>query len=293
MTVEFDYQVRTEGLTIEELLREKWQLGKKMVHELRMASAVTGADGEPIGWTQGLKAGDVLRLRIADPASSYTPDHGSLTIAYQDEHCLVVHKPAGMAVHPNEPGGTGTLMNRVMAESLAAGRSYAEHVHRLDQGTSGLVLIARHPVAKAVFDRMLEKKEIRRVYFSETDKRFQKPRGRIDAPIGRDRHHATRRRVSPSGQPAVTHYEVLREENGRSLVRLELDTGRTHQIRVHMASTGHPIVGDALYGGRLTEGGGYRLHAGQMAFIQPFTGEELVIDDPQEPGWLEKWARGD
>src|SRR5690606_15057243 len=127
---------------------------------------------------------------------------------------------------------------------------------------------------------------IRRSYFAETPGRFRARSGIISAPIGRDRHHATRRRVSPSGQQAATHYEVIREDAGRTIVKLELDTGRTHQIRVHLSHLGHPIIGDELYGGRPSGDGRYRLHAGRLAFTHPFTGKPLAIEDPVRPEWL-------
>ncbi|MET3576492.1 RluA family pseudouridine synthase [Bhargavaea ullalensis] len=281
----FDYRIHEDGMTVDRLLREKWQLGRKLVHELRMDGFAGLENGERVRWNEALEAGTLLTMRLPEGKSEYVPEEGELGIAYEDDHCLVVHKPAGMAVHPNEPGGTGTLMNRVLAESLRDGRPYAEHVHRLDQGTSGLVLIARHPVAKAVFDRMLEEKAVRREYIAETSGNLRRPSGKIDAPIGRDRHHATRRRVSPGGQSAVTHYEVIKEGRRTSLISVELDTGRTHQIRVHLAHLGHPIIGDTLYGGR-PAAGGYRLHAGRIAFTHPFTEEPLQIDDPVRPVWL-------
>ncbi|KZE36327.1 RNA pseudouridine synthase [Bhargavaea cecembensis] len=277
----FNYSIEEEGLSVEKLLRDRWRLGRKTVHELRMADAVKLPDGGRVRWNELLPAGTALSIRLPEAVSDYVPEMGELDVIHEDPHCLVVHKPASLAVHPNDSGGTGTLMNRVIARF----GPYVEHVHRLDKGTSGLVLIARHPVAKAVFDRMLEEKAIRRTYMAETPGPFNKRSGTISAPIGRDRHHATRRRVSPSGQQAVTHYEVISAKDGTSIVQLELDTGRTHQIRVHLAHLGHPIIGDVLYGGH-TAGGWYRLHAARLAFIHPFTGKPLDIEDTVKPEWL-------
>lgn len=279
--MEFTYSIEEEGLSVEKLLRDKWRLGRKTVHELRMADAVKFTDGGRVRWNEPLQADTALSIRIPDADSDYVPEIGELDVIHEDPHCLIVHKPASLAVHPNETGGTGTLMNRVIARF----GPYAEHVHRLDKGTTGLVLIARHPVAKAVFDRMLEEKTIRRTYVAETAGSFKKRSGTVSAPIGRDRHHATRRRVSPSGQHAVTHYQVISEKDGKVIVQLELDTGRTHQIRVHLANLGHPIIGDVLYGGR-PAGDCYRLHAAKLAFIHPFTGKPLDIEDTVKPEWL-------
>ncbi|MGM9919917.1 MAG: RluA family pseudouridine synthase [Bhargavaea sp.] len=280
--MEFTYMTEEEGLPVEKLLRDRWRLGRKTVHELRMADSVKLADGSQIRWNEPLQAGTALSIRLPDSKSDYIPEIGVLDVVHEDPHCLIVHKPASLAVHPNEPGGTGTLMNRVISRF----GPYAEHVHRLDKGTSGLVLVARHPVAKAVFDRMLEEKAIRRTYVAETVGPFKKQSGTVSAPIGRDRHHATRRRVSPSGQHAVTHYEVIGGSGSRAIIELELDTGRTHQIRVHLAHLGHPIIGDVLYGGRPSPDGSYRLHAAKLSFLHPFTGESLDAEDPLRPEWL-------
>lgn len=280
--MEFTVVTAEDGWTIENLLRDRWRLGRKTVHEMRMQDAVKAPDGGRARWNEPLPAGTFLSIRTPDAKSDYVPETCELNVIHDDPHCLIVHKPAALAVHPNEPGGTGTLMNRVIARF----GPYAEHVHRLDKGTSGLVLIARHPVAKAVFDRMLEEKAIRRTYVAETAGAFKKRSGTVSAPIGRDRHHATRRRVSPSGQHAVTHYDVIREDGDRAIVQLELDTGRTHQIRVHLAHLGHPIIGDVLYGGRPSGDGSYRLHAERLSFIHPFTGKSLDIEDSVRPEWL-------
>ena len=280
--MEFTYSTE-EGLTVEQLLRDRWRLGRKTVHELRMADAVMLKGGRQVRWNEPLPAGTALSIRLPDAKSDYVPESSELDIIHEDPHCLIVHKPAALAVHPNESEGTGTLMNRVVARF----GPYAEHVHRLDKGTSGLVLIARHPVAKAVFDRMLEEKTIRRTYVAETEGPFKKRSGTVSAPIGRDRHHATRRRVSPSGQHAVTHYQVIAEKGSTNIVELELDTGRTHQIRVHLAHLGHPIIGDVLYGGRPSGGGSYRLHAAKLSFTHPFNGKALDIADQVRPEWLE------
>lgn len=280
--MEFTFMIEEEGLPVETLLKDRWRLGRKLVHELRMQDAVKASDGGRLRWNEPLPAGLALSIRLSDAQSDYIPNSRELDVVHEDPHCLIVHKPAALAVHPNGPGGTGTLMNRVIARF----GPYAEHVHRLDMGTSGLVLIARHPVAKAVFDRMLEEKAIRRTYVAETAGAFKKRSGTVSAPIGRDRHHATRRRVSPSGQHAVTHYEVIRERDDRAIVKLELDTGRTHQIRVHLAHLGHPIIGDKLYGGLPSDGESYRLHAARLSFIHPFTGKLLDIGDPVRPEWL-------
>lgn len=276
----FTYTVTQEGLTIEQLLREEWRLGKKIVHELRMAKAITLQDGTAAIWKEPLAVGTVLKFDFPTPSSSYQPTaQCEVTIRYEDEHCLIVSKPKGMSTHPNEANDTNTCMNHVMAHIQENGGSYAEHVHRLDQGTKGLLLVAKHPIAKSVFDRMIEEKTIIRTYAAEVQGNIRTDSGVINAAIGKDRHHNTRRVVSASGQHAVTHYEVVQRFKNSCVVHVILETGRTHQIRVHMAHLGHPIIGDTLYNARQTATNDYELHAIQLEFQHPFINERVVVKD--------------
>ncbi|MER1985582.1 MAG: RluA family pseudouridine synthase [Solibacillus sp.] len=275
----FTYTIAQDKLTVEDLLRTKWRLGKKIVHELRMAKAVT-INGEPVLWKDPLAKGTVLTFAFETPASSYTPTNECrVDIRYEDEHCLIVSKPKGMATHPNDEFDRNTCMNHVMKYIQDNGGHYAEHVHRLDQGTKGLLLVAKHPIAKSIFDRMIEEKTITRTYAAEVQGNLRTDSGTINEPIGKDRHHNTRRVVSPTGQPAVTHYEVVNRYKGTCVVHLVLETGRTHQIRVHMAYLGHPIVGDTMYDARQTDSGTYELHAIQLQFDHPFLNETIVVKD--------------
>ncbi|HWK21672.1 MAG TPA: RluA family pseudouridine synthase [Ureibacillus sp.] len=276
----FHYEIVNDGLTVEELLREKWRLGKKLVHELRMAKAVTLSDGTPVIWKEPLQVGTILSFSFDIPVSNYQPtEQCELTIRYEDEHCLIVSKPKGMATHPNEERDIDTCMNHVMRHITDNDGHYAEHVHRLDLGTKGLLLVAKHPIAKSIFDRMIEEKSIVRTYEAEVQGNIRDDNGTINAPIGKDRHHATRRVVSPSGQHAITHFEVVKRFKSTCLVHLVLETGRTHQIRVHLAHIGHPIVGDTMYNARQTPSGDYELHAIQLEFDHPFLNKRIVVKD--------------
>ncbi len=273
----FHYQLTEDGVTIEHLLREKWQAGKKTVHLMRMAKSVTTMDGEPVDWRTVLPLGTELVFSIPEAFSTYSPENGDLEVLYEDEHMIAVKKQAGIATHPDAPGQGGTLMNYVMHYIQVNGGTYAEHIHRLDKGTAGVLLIAKHPIAKTMLDRMLERHEIRRTYKAEVEGLLKRPKGSINLPIGKDRHHAAKRRVSLSGQSAVTHFSVIERNADSTIVEADLETGRTHQIRVHFAHLGHPIVGDTLYGGQETTDGKFHLTAIKLSFTHPFTGKSIMI----------------
>ncbi|EES73035.1 pseudouridine synthase, RluA family [Paenibacillus sp. oral taxon 786 str. D14] len=242
----------------------------------------------------GIKlAGDRLRL-LAFPAraSQYAPVEAELSLLYEDDFCLVVHKPAGLKVHPdgNEGGASrrdsappDTLANRVAGWYASLGQPIAAaHIHRLDEYTSGPVLFAKNEYAHLKLDEAMSRKEIGRTYIAFVQGVVSSALKIIDQPIGRDRHHNQRRRVSPTGKPAITHVELMEvyPKHEVSLVRLTLETGRTHQIRVHLSAAGHPLVGDALYGGSTKWLPYQALHGERLVFPHPLTGETVELDDP-------------
>ena len=231
------------------------------------------------------EGGGKLRLHLfpgSDPG--FAPEWMDLSILYEDDFVLVVNKPAGMPVHPAERGGTGSLANAVAAYYESTGQAVAvRHIHRLDADTTGPVLYAKNAFAQTVLDRQMREKKIARVYLAVVAGVPDPPSGTVNAPLGRDRHHAGRRRVSRTGVKAVTHYETVESwaGSGASLVRLRLETGRTHQIRVHMSYIGTPIYGDALYGGPGTElMRRQALHGESLLFIHPWYGDPRHIKAP-------------
>ena len=276
----FHYHTQEDNMTVEHLLKDKWQGGKKTVHLMRMAKSVLDSKGEPVDdWREPLAVGTELVVTFPDAASTYITDEDvELTVLFEDEHILAVVKPAGISTHPDGPRESGTLMNAVMAYVKRNGGDYAEHIHRLDKGTSGVVLIAKHPIAKALFDRMIENNDITRKYIAEVDGYLKRPKGSIRLPIGRDRHHPAKRLVSTSGQSAVTNFRLIERKEDTSIVEAELETGRTHQIRVHLAHLGHPVKGDSLYDGSETDDGTYQLTASAVSFLHPFTEQQTLIE---------------
>ncbi|MEK4487108.1 RluA family pseudouridine synthase [Psychrobacillus sp. FSL H8-0484] len=274
------YTVPEDGLTIDAILQQKWKLGKKLIHDLRMQKAVTDTNGELLQWKLPHQKGEVLVFKWEGESSNYlTSDQIPLYVAYEDEYLLIASKPRGVATHPNDTGQNHTFMNTVMNYLKSKGQNYGEHVHRIDEGTKGLVVIAKNPIVKGMLDRMLENKEIVRTYEVIVEGQVKNQHGTIRAAIGNDRHHPTRKRVSPSGQLAITHYEVVGKHDQFTKIHAILETGRTHQIRVHFAHLGHPIVGDDLYGAKRTPTKTYELHAFKVQFIHPITGEKIVVED--------------
>lgn len=212
-------------------------------------------------------------------------------VLYQDDWCLVMDKPAGMPVHPSQPGQRGTLDEAAVRQGLRHGDVQpAKHIHRLDDDTAGPVLYARNELAQLRLDEAMREKTIGRQYAAIVHGVPKLRHGTIDAPIGKDRHHRSRRRVSPDGDHAVTHYETVEVYRDASLVRVWLETGRTHQIRVHMSHIGHPLVGDTLYGGRDAVLRHQALRGEQLTFRHPWTERELALTAP-EPGWFAEARR--
>lgn len=223
--------------------------------------------------------GQVLSVRVADAVrrSGLLPAPGPLDIVYEDADLLVLNKAPGVPCHPGPGHYSDTLGNFLVYYYEMAGVQADYHpVHRLDKGTSGLMVVAKHPHAQEILKRQLHTSDFRRVYLAVCDGLPSPASGTIDVPIAPDPNSLIARRVDPDGQPARTHYQVLRTCQGRSLVRLALETGRTHQIRVHMAHIGCPLTGDFLYG---TENPDLivrpALHSAELSLRHPITSESL------------------
>lgn len=267
---------------VQEIFRTIWKAPKKQTHILRMEKKVF-VNNQPANWTEPLKANDLLAIQLFSDVYNQTKPYAyKITPLYEDDHLLIVNKPVGMDTHPNSPEQDNTLSNAVAHYLTSKGewRDF-KHIHRLDQNTSGAILFAKHPLIGSILDQMLEKREIKRTYIAIVQGILPAKKGTINKPIGKDRHHATRRRVSPGGQPAVTNYDVLKVDNRRKLtyVKCNLDTGRTHQIRVHFSHLGHPLAGDTLYGGKPIFPR-QALHSVKLEMVHPFTEEEIICYAP-------------
>lgn len=270
------------GKTIEDLFRKEWEVSKKLTHLFRMEHKVS-VNGSKAAWGTPLKLGDKVLIKIFEEENlNNTPAYFyDIEVLFEDEHVIVFNKPAFMSTHPNEDTDRNTLTNAAQFYLISKGETQVNirHVHRLDKDTTGAILFAKHALAGSILDRMLEKHELKRTYLAIVQGHLNKKKGTIHEPIGRDRHHSTRRRVSPSGQDAITHYQVIKEDKNTSYVKCWLETGRTHQIRVHLSHIGHPLIGDTLYGGKQLFNR-QALHAAKLEFSHPITGQKVICYAP-------------
>jgi len=228
----------------------------------------------------------------AAPIALLADPNVELSVVYEDADLLVVDKPAGLVVHPGAANSAATMVHGLLARypDLAAAGGGDERpgvVHRLDKGTSGLLVVARRPAARQALVAELAARRVRRRYLALCHGLLAADRGAVEAPIGRSARDPTRMAVVAAGRPALTRYQVQRRADRPaevSLLRLELDTGRTHQIRVHLAAIGHPVVGDERYGQRAPwrplASGRVFLHAAHLGFVHPTSGVELSFDSP-------------
>ena len=241
-------------------------------------------DGLARSKSHRLLAGEEIRVELpeAQPAAAAEPEPAGLEIVWEDEHLLVVDKPAGVVVHPGAGHATGTLAGALRSRGAAGGpEERAGIVHRLDRDTSGLLVVARSEEAFGRLQNLVRRRALEREYLALVRGHPRSRRGRIEAPIGRDRHDPTRHSLdTPTPRDAVTHFGVERLLSEHALLRVWLETGRTHQIRVHLASIELPVLGDRVYG---VPGLGLErqfLHACRLAFPHPITGERVDVTSP-------------
>ena len=259
-------------------------------------------------------AGDVIEIEIPEPTpTNVGAEEIPLTIVYEDRDIVVIDKPAGMVVHPAPGHGQGTLVNALLHHvtdlSGVGGELRPGIVHRLDKDTSGLLLVAKHDQSHRALSAALKAREIKRWYLAASWGHLREDDVTVDAPIGRSPNYRQKMAIVPTGRNAVTHFHRLERWRGADLLRCQLETGRTHQIRVHLLSIGHPVVGDVTYGANFQRAMSGTilswarafakrvprqfLHATELSFQHPRTGEAMrfVSELPPELEVAAQWAR--
>ena len=241
---------------------------------------VNGRTADP---ADRVAAGDIIEFEIPE---AYLEDASAeaipLEVVYEDEDIAVINKPAGMVVHPAPGHYTGTLVHALLGRggswSVAGGVMRPGIVHRLDKGTSGLIVVARNDVSHRALSAQLKDRSLSRSYLVVVQGEIKSAAGELEGPIGRDPKERKRMAVVSGGRFARTRYEVVERRGGHTLLRCDLDTGRTHQIRVHLAALGHAVAGDAEYGGREADLSRPMLHAWRLRLRHPRTGEEMSFE---------------
>lgn len=293
MVLKYDVQETDSGRKIYSIMRRELYISAALTRRLKQVNAIF-LNGQPVFTNRVVSAGETVSIDItaAEPPCDNMPEEGNIEILYEDAGLIAVNKPSGMITHPSHARNTGTLANIVAGYLLkTAGDGRCHAVNRLDRDTSGVVLFAKNSHMKARAAEALASPDAKKMYLALICGAMDKPSGIIDMPIKRLNEGDMIRVTAPDGQRAVTHYETINTDfaSGHivSLLRIHLETGRTHQIRVHCHAVGHPVLGDILYYtdasraaseslGIVTQA----LHARSLTFTEPISGVRLKLTAP-------------
>lgn len=289
MTKEYHLTVNTKGIRLDKYLAENIQdLSRTRIKELiKDKNILVNQKPEKVSYKLALN--DEILVNVPDlKPLALEAENIPLSIVYEDDDVIVVNKPQGMVVHPSAGHPNHTLVNALLYHTQDLAKSQEGFrpgiVHRIDKDTSGLLMIAKNSQARISLEKQLAQKSNKRIYLAIVHGNFSEEAGKIDAPIGRNPHDRKKMGVVENGKHAITHFKVLEQFKGYSLIQCQLETGRTHQIRVHLAYIGHPVAGDPLYGPRKTlKGNGQFLHAAVLGFEHPRTKKwlEFKVQPPQ------------
>jgi 23S rRNA pseudouridine1911/1915/1917 synthase len=286
-TLRFSVADADAGSRLDRALAARKEIASRAAAERLLHNGAVRVDGSVLAKSHRLEAGSVVEVDLPEDAAGLEPEPVTVPLAYEDEHLLVVDKPAGLVVHPGTGASSGTLAGQLLTLGARGGEDPERPgiVHRLDRDTSGLLLVARSEEAHAALQEAIRAREVERRYLALVRGRPRSRTGRIDAPIGRDRRDPTRRSLdTEEPREAVTWFGARETLAEHALLEVRLETGRTHQIRVHLAAIDLPVSGDAQYGVRGDLGLERQfLHAHRLRLKHPVTGEELDLESPLPP----------
>ncbi len=291
-----------DGARLDVLLAGLPAVGSRAAAQKLIAGSLALVDGEPRAKNFRVRSGQRLAVSVPPPpVSDLIPEPMTFDIPYEDPYLLVVDKPAGVVTHPAKGHDSGTLVHGLLAHQIAGGAHPHRPgiVHRLDKDTSGLLIVAKDEETHRLLVRMMAAHEVNRTYLALVHGLFETREGTVEAPVARDSRMRQRMAVSHGGREAVTHFRVLKSwtdrargaavtpgaagaQGGFSLLEVQLETGRTHQIRVHLAAIGHPVAGDRVYGQRRDTFaiGRQFLHSARLNFHHPRTDEMVIVESP-------------
>jgi len=276
-----------QGLTVEVYLKQVLKYSGRKIQKLTRLKGIM-LNKKPAFLQKKIKSGDILQvLTLEDSSYGVEPEQGLVEVLYEDSYLIVLNKPAGLLVHPAGQTSRGTLSNYLAYYYQQQGVvCTVRPIHRLDRETSGCVVFAKDSHTQAILDKFLKEGSLKRSYQAVVSGILDPPIGTINAPIGPHPTKPNRRAVNQKGDPAITHYKKLRNLSEASLIELTLDTGRTHQIRVHLTYFGHPIIGDRMYGKSSALITGQALHAFALHFPHPVEQREITVEAPFPTNFL-------
>ena len=275
------YEVDVDNIRLDKYLSNNMDITRSQILKMIKNGEIL-VNSKPCKAGYSLKKGDIIEVNHMQDDSTITPEEMDLDIVYEDEDVLVVNKANGIVVHPAPGNYHGTLVNGLMYHTKLSSINGEERpgiVHRIDAYTTGLLMVAKNNKAHKILADELSKKETYRKYIALVWGKINNDSGTIDAPIGRSLNDRKKMAVIASGKKAITHFKVLKRFENATLIEVRLETGRTHQIRVHMDYIGHPVVNDPVYGGRkLIDNTGQCLHAKELGFVHPRMNEFMKFD---------------
>lgn len=282
-TIIYNITEESHGLRIEQFLKRRGYSSQNLAEIKRMPKSVI-VNGEHYYMRDTLSAGDNLTIHIQETSCSekIPPSEIPLNIVYEDEDIIVINKPAGMPIHPSMNNYTNSMANGLAWYYEKQGKPFIFRCcNRLDRDTSGLTVVAKHLVSGNILSSMVYRREIHREYLAISRGEVTPKSGTITAPLARKPGTVIERTVDfEHGENAVTHYQVVEIKNGHSLISLRLETGRTHQIRIHMKYLGYPLIGDYLYNPDMEYINRQALHSHRLSFSHPITGEPMEFSAP-------------